>query len=145
MVNCTKSSLGLFVLFAAACDDYRLRVEVKASGCAFREVTAGRVSEVFAVGTTSIFERHSDAFEGTAITIEVTCGADVTRYTIDASECAEECEIRPNICNIDLLRGEFAKIDIGRNGSAFRYVGKLCEFSNDTQTYSEGSGAIPPD
>ncbi len=145
MVNYIKGSLVLFVALSGACDDYRLRVEVQASGCAFREVTAGRVSEVFAAGTTSNFERHSDAFKGTAITIEVTCGATVTRHTIDATECAEECEIRPNICNVDLLRGEIAKVEIGRNGSAFRYIGKLCEFSNDTQLYIEGPGAIPPD
>lgn len=57
MVNYIKSCFVLSVLFATACDDYRLRVEVQTSGCAFREVTAGRVSEVFEAGSLPIFEQ----------------------------------------------------------------------------------------
>ena len=143
MVKYIKRSLVLFALTTTACDDYRLRVEVGMSGCAYREVTAGRDGEVFVAGTTVVFERHSDAFKGTAITIEVICGADVKRYTIPGTACEEECKIRPNICNIDLLRGEFANINIGKYGVGLDYWGKMCEFSNDIQTFSEGPGAIP--
>ncbi|MBP9085514.1 MAG: hypothetical protein KBG15_05315 [Kofleriaceae bacterium] len=113
------------------------------SGCAYREVTAGRDGEVFVAGTTVVFERHSDAFKSTAITIEVMCGADVKRYTIAGTSCEERCILRSNICNVELLRGEVAKVDIGKFGVGVGYWFQSCEFSNDIQTYSEGPGAIP--
>ena len=143
MVNYIKGSLVLLVLVATACDDYRLRVEVQASGCAFREVTAGRVSEVFAAGTTSNFERHSDAFKGTAMTFEVVCGADIKRFTIAGTSCEEDCKIRPNICDIDLLRGEVARVAISKDGLFFGL--QICKNTNDIDTASIGPDAIPPD
>ncbi len=145
MVTYIKSCAVLVALIATACDDYRLRVEVGMSGCEFREVTAGRAGEVFIAGTMAVFERHADTFKGTAITIEVTCGADIKRYTIAGTSCEEKCKIRSNICDIDMLRGEVAKIDIGKFGVGVGYWFQSCEFSNDTQTVSEGPGAIPPD
>ena len=145
MVTYIKSCALLVALIATACDDYRLRVEVGMSGCEFREVTAGRAGEVFIAGTMAVFERHADTFKGTAIKIEVTCGADIKLYTITGTACEEECKIRPTICNLDLLHGEFAKINIGTYGVGLDYWGKSCEFSNDTQTHSDGLGSIPPD
>lgn len=143
MVNYIKGSLVLFVGLSAACDDYRLRVEVQASGCAFREVTAGRVSEVFEAGNLPIFEHHSDAFSGTAMTFEVICGADIKRFTIVGTYCEEDCKIRPNICDIDLLRGEIARVAISTDGVF--YAQRICKNTNDIDTASFGPGAIPPD
>lgn len=137
-------------LSCVACrNDYRLRVEVLESGCAFREVTAGRESEIFPAGSSADFERHSDTFAGTAITIEVLCGPAPNRYTIPGTSCEAGCRIRSEICDVDSLVGESAQITVGKAtlgfGSDFYYSLRYCEYDNGQRLPSEGPGAIAPD
>ena len=131
-------------LSCSACrEEYRFRIQVWQSGCAFREVTAGRESELFPAGSSAEFERHADTFAGTAMTFEVLCGPTPKRYTIAGTSCEEGCRIRSDSCNIDLLVGEIAKVGFSTGG--FYYTTRDCEFSNGVHQLSEGPGAIAPD
>jgi hypothetical protein len=137
------AAMCLAILAVGCRDDYRLRVEVGQSGCAFREVTTGRETAVVPAGSAAEFERHGDTFAGTAMTFEVLCGPTPKRYTIAGTSCEEGCRIRSDSCNIDLLVGEIAKVGFSTGG--FYYTTRDCEFSNGVHQLSEGPGAIAPD
>lgn len=77
------------------------------------------------------------------MTFEVICGADFKRFTIAGTSCEEDCKIRPNICDVELLSGEVARVAIDRNG--LFYGLRLCEQTNDLFRISIGPGAIPAD
>ena len=147
-----SKSVYLVVVAALSCvacrSDYRLRVEVIRNACAFREVTGGRESELIPAGSSGEFERHSDAFAGTAMTFEVTCGTTTKRYTIAGTSCEEDCRIRAETCDVESLIGETAQIDVGTSSlgsEEFYYVLRYCEFDTGQRLPREGPGPIPPD
>ena len=137
-------------LSCSACrEEYRFRIEVWQSGCAFRDVTAGRESELFPAGSSAEFERHADTFAGTAMTFEVLCGPTPKRYTIAGTSCEEGCRLRSEICDVDALDGETGRFAVGQSnigfGSDFYYSLRFCEFDNGQRLASDGPGPIPPD
>jgi hypothetical protein len=100
------------VMLSACCDDYvYLRMETQGLGCDVKEITNGSDGPLMYKGTSGHIERRSDTAKGTTMRFEVTCGADIKRYTL-VPICVDLCDK----CRGDSFEGEIAYVGVSPRG-----------------------------
>jgi hypothetical protein len=102
----------------ACCDNYVfLRIDAQqAVECDVKNITEGDDGASLRRGSIGYIERRADTVKGTAIRFEVTCGADVKRYTLYPT-----CTVICDRCRGDNFEGEITYVSITPRGFlAFR-------------------------